>query len=124
MRNLKHICKVLSVLALSIAINGCYYDNEEDLYLGSSTCDLTNITYSKSIAPIFAANCNSCHSGKSPSGAILTDNYTSVKTYITRIKGSINHQSGFIAMPQNGSKLSVCDLAKVDVWITQGMLNN
>jgi hypothetical protein len=114
----------VSVLALTFAVSGCYYDNEEDLYLGSSTCDTTNVTYSASVAPVMAGYCNSCHSGSSPSGNIKTDSYSSVVTNIARIRGSINHQSGFQAMPQNGGSLPSCDLTKIDIWIRQGKLNN
>lgn len=110
--------------ALVLAVGGCYYDNEEDLYLGSSGCDTTNITYSASVAPVFAGYCNSCHSGSSPSGGLVTDNYNSVKANISRIRGAINHQPGFVFMPQNGGKLSACDLSKIDIWIRLGMPNN
>lgn len=115
---------LVAILAISLTVSGCYYDNEEDLYLGNSTCDTSNVTYAISVAPVFAGYCNSCHSGSSPSGNIKTDSYSSVVTNITRIRGSINHQSGFQAMPQNGGSLSSCDLTKIDIWIRQGMLNN
>ena len=115
---------LVSVLALTLTVSGCYYDNEEDLYLGSSTCDTTNVTYSTSVAPVFAGYCNSCHSGSSPSGNIKTDSYSSVVTNITRIVGAINQRSGFKPVPQNGGKLTSCDLTKIDIWIRKGMLNN
>lgn len=115
---------LFSTLLLVFSLNGCYYDNEEELYPGSTTCDTTNVTYSNSVAPVFAANCNSCHSSGSPSGNIVTDNYTSVKANISRIRGAINHQSTFSQMPQNGSKLPACTLTKIDVWINQGMQEN
>ena len=120
----RFILLLISVIALSVTITGCYYDNEEDLYLGSNTCDTTNVTYSGSIAPVFAGYCNSCHSGSNPSGGIKTDNYTSVKTNITRIRGAVNHQSGYKAMPNNGGQLSTCDRTKIDIWIRKGMLQN
>jgi len=110
--------------ALTLTISGCYYDSEEELYPGSSSCDTANVTYSASVAPVFAANCNSCHSGNAPSGNIRTDNYSSIVTNITRIRGAINHESGFMAMPQNSAKLTVCDLDKIDIWIRQGMPDN
>jgi len=115
---------LISAFAITLAITGCYYDNEEDLYLGSNTCDTTSVTYSASVAPVFAGYCNSCHSGSAPSGGIKTDSYTSVKANITRIRGAINHEPGFLAMPQNGGSLSGCDLTKIDIWIRLGMLNN
>lgn len=121
---------LVSLLALTFAISGCYNDNEVDLYLGSSTCDTTNVTYLNStsgelsIEKIFEHNCNSCHSGSTPSGNIKTDSYVSVSDNITRIRGAINHQSGFLPMPQSGGSLSTCELTKIDIWIRKGMLNN
>jgi len=115
---------LVSSLFITLTISGCYYDNEEDLYLGSNTCDTTNVTYSTSVAPVFAGYCNSCHSGNAPSGNIKTDSYSSVAANITRIRGAINHEPGFLAMPQNGGSLSGCDLTKIDIWIRQGMLDN
>lgn len=115
---------LLPALALTLSFGGCYSDNEEDLYLGSSTCDLTNVTYSTTVAPIFAAYCNSCHNSNNLSGNIATDSYTAVVANMSRIKGAINHTSGYSPMPQNGNKLSDCELSKIDTWITQGMPNN
>lgn len=121
---MKSFIKIILFTGLALAIGGCYYDNEEDLYLGSTGCDTSNITYSASVAPVFTGYCNSCHSGSSPSGGLATDNYNSVKSNITRIRGAINHQPGFLSMPQNGGKLSSCDLSKIDIWIRLGMPNN
>jgi hypothetical protein len=115
---------LISAFVITLAISGCYYDNEEDLYLGSKTCDTTNVTYSASVAPIFAGYCNSCHSGNTPSGGIKTDSYTSVVDNNVSIRGAINHEPGFLAMPENGGSLSGCDLTIIDIWIRQGMLNN
>lgn len=121
---MKLVSGIVLTFVLALTINSCYYDNEEDLYLGSTTCDTTAVTYSNSIAPVFSGYCNSCHGSSSPSGNIITDNYASVKTNISRIQGAINHQSGYIAMPQSGGKLSPCDLTKIDIWIRHGMPNN
>lgn len=113
-----------SALALSFSFTSCYYDNEEDLYPGGTTCDTTNVTYSANVAPVFAAQCNACHSGGAPAANIATDNHASVKANISRIKGAINHTSGFSPMPQGGNKLTDCELKKIDAWINKGMPNN
>ena len=115
---------LLAVFAITLAITGCYYDNEEDLYPGGSACDTTAVSYSGSVAPVFAGYCNSCHSGTSPSSGIKTDGYTAVVSNISRIRGAINHQPDYLAMPQNGGKLTACDLNKIDIWIRLGMPNN
>lgn len=112
------------LITLALSISGCYYDNEEELYPGGADCDTSNVTYSQSIAPVFAANCNSCHSGNSPSANISTDSYASVKANISRIRGAVNHESGYSPMPKDGSKLANCDLTRLDIWIRQGMPEN
>lgn len=115
---------LLSVFALALATSSCYYDNEEDLYLGSSNCDTANVTYSASVAPIMAGYCNSCHSGTSPSGNVKTDSYSSVVANSIRIQGAVNHKSGFSPMPQGEAKLSSCSLSVIDIWIRKGMPEN
>ena len=109
---------------LTLTFSGCYYDNEEDLYVGSNNCDTTNVTYSGSVVTIFADNCNSCHSGSTPSGNITTDTYDAVKLHIANIRASINFEPGHIRMPNNGSKLSNCQLSTIDAWINHGMPKN
>lgn len=114
----------IGMFALSISFTSCYYDNEEDLYPGGTACDTANVTYSANVVPLFAAQCNACHSGGAPAANIATDNYTSVKANISRIKGAINHTSGFSPMPQGGNKFTDCELKKIDAWINKGMPNN
>ena len=118
---------VLTLLLGSALLNSCYYDNEEYLYpkFGQqSTCDTLSVTYNLNIAPIFASNCNGCHSSAAPSGNIITDNYKSLSTNIAKVTLSINHLPGAKPMPQNGGQLSTCDLAKVKRWRNLGMPNN
>lgn len=112
----------ISALVLLLAVSGCYYDSEEALYLVSSTCDTSNVTYSATIAPIFAGYCNSCHSGTSPNANIATDNYPSVNANIDRIMAAIKH-TGPVPMPPGGS-LSDCDLNKMNIWFREGHPDN
>jgi hypothetical protein len=113
-----------SAIALALTMSSCYYDNEEDLYVGSNSCDISNVTYTASVAPVFAGYCNSCHSTGNPSGNIVTDNYAAVVQNMPRIWGAINHETGFSWMPKGGGSLSTCDLSKIDIWIKQGMPDN
>lgn len=114
----------LATLLLSTALTGCYYDNEEDLYIGSNLCDTSNMTFTADIKPMFAENCDQCHSGSAPQGGISTDNYQSVVTYIDRIYGSVNQLGGYRPMPDNGDKLPDCNLNKINAWIIQGLKEN
>lgn len=92
-----------------------------------ATCDTSNVTYGKTIAPILQTNCTGCHSGSAPSGGgIDLSSYSSVLTQVNsgKLWGDINHFSGFNAMPLGGSMLSSCDLNKIHVWIRAGAPNN
>lgn len=40
-----------------------------------TTSLVTGLSYGKDIAPLFARRCNSCHSGDTPDGTYLTDDY-------------------------------------------------
>lgn len=103
----------------------CAYHNEEDLY-GSANCDTAAISYATIVAPIMTTSCNNCHGGSSPSAGIRLDTYTGVKAQADGggLVGSIEHASGYSAMPQGASKLSTCNISKIKAWISQGALNN
>jgi uncharacterized membrane protein len=77
------------------------------------------------VQPIVQNQCQGCHSGSGAGGGIKLTNYTEIKASATTGKfwGSINQTAGFSAMPK-GSKLSACELAKIDSWIKRGALNN
>lgn len=110
-------------LLLAFSMFGCFYDNEEELYPGG--CDTTNVSYSKSIKPIFTANCNSCHYTGNSEGYPATDNYNDVKKNIVKITNSINYtQNSPIKMPKDAPKLSDCELTRIDIWVRNGMPNN
>jgi uncharacterized membrane protein len=109
---------------LSFFLSSCYYDNEEDLYPfdSSQSCDTLNMSYTNDIKPILEASCVSCHTTSGPSGGVVLDTYQQVKIVADngRLWGSVNHESGYSAMPQGGSKLGDCDLNKIKAWINDG----
>jgi hypothetical protein len=117
---------IAAMLTALLGINGCYYDDEENLYPQIGGCETTNITYSGTISQIMSGNCNSCHSGSAPEGNVKTDNYTDLKTIADNGKlwGVVNHETGFSQMPKDRPKLSDCDLSKIRIWIDGGALNN
>jgi hypothetical protein len=115
----------LAVLAFGLlALSGCYYDNEQDLYPGIQ-CDTSNVTYSGTIAPILNANCVQCHNSVSPSNNIDLSTYDGVHAVPTSILiGVITWQSGYPQMPKGGSQLPSCDISKIEIWIRNGEPNN
>jgi hypothetical protein len=116
---------ILLTAFVILAISGCYYRNEQDLYQESNTCNDSNVTYSATIAPIFEAYCNSCHYPNNPNSDVVTDNYASDTIFHKRITGAINWESNYVKMPKDaGAKIPTCDLLKIDTWIRQGMQHN
>jgi mono/diheme cytochrome c family protein len=87
-------------------------------------CDSSNVTYGVQVTAIMN-NCVSCHNASNPSGNIRLDNYTNVKTQVDngKLKGSIENTAGFSPMPQGG-KISDCNIAIINKWISEGALNN
>lgn len=85
-------------------------------------CDTTNVKFSTFVAPIIQNKCQGCHSTQAP----LLTNYTQIKASIQtgKFAGSINHASGFSAMPKGSAKLPFCELSKINAWIKGGALNN
>jgi hypothetical protein len=121
---------VAAGLMFVFLIPSCYYDNVEDLYpFEASACDTTNITYSKTIAPIMEANCNTCHNSITSNGnpPVITADYPGLFVVAENKKlwNAVDHLNGGSRdMPQNANKLSDCDLAKINTWIKAGYPDN
>lgn len=124
----KVVIKLTGFVLVVFAVTSCYYDNEEYLYpdLPGGECDTTGITYAGFVAPLLAANCNTCHSEAAPQGNVVTSTYDGLKIVVNsgQFRKAINHEQGALPMPQNGSKLSSCNLKKIDAWINQGAPQN
>jgi hypothetical protein len=125
---MRKILKGIFILSSMIVLfSSCYNDNEYDLYPYAATpCDSTSTTYSKTMVPIMAANCNSCHATTLASGGVITDTWEGLSTVALNGKlwGGVSWAPGYKTMPNQGSQLSTCDLAKIKNWINQGAPNN
>ncbi len=69
--------------------------------------------------------CVGCHNSASSGGGFNLSDYNGVITAISNNKllGSIKHQSGFIAMPQNAAQISQCEIAAIEKWVINGHPN-
>ena len=109
---------------------GCYYDSAEGLYGTPGVgCDTTVTNFGTEVKPILQSYCISCHSNSAAigsGGGIKLQDYADVKTYADngKLMGTINHSSGYLAMPKGGGKLTDCEILKIQTWITRGTLNN
>lgn len=116
---------ILSLSAITI-FNSCYYDNEEELYAGSTVCDTTNNVYNGTIQAIIARSCvGGCHEQAVGSAGIILDSYVNLKNEIMngQVMCSIRHE-GCSPMPKNQSKLSDCDINNLQAWIDSGYPEN
>jgi hypothetical protein len=114
-----------AVLPLAFLACGCYYDNEEYLYLQVS-CDTSTVTFSLTVKPILQSNCTQCHNNVSPSGSIDLSTYEGVAAAVNsgRLLGAISHEAGYSPMPKNADKLGSCPILQITVWINMGIPNN
>jgi hypothetical protein len=91
-----------------------------------NACDTATFTFAGAVAPIMNTYCMGCHNPTSLGGGYDLSTYTGVKAVVAsgRLMGSINHTSGYSAMPLGGSQLSSCQVTQIQKWINAGALNN
>lgn len=123
---------LIPFVPLALSLSSCYYDNFRELHPESALpnaangCDTSGtMSYSVHIVPIVEANCTqSCHNGTG-SGHTLTS-YADVQNDAANgtFYGSVVQDGTAQAMPQNGSKLPLCDIVKIKKWVDAGAPNN
>ena len=95
---------------------------------GGSDCDTTNSQYMADVVPILTSNCYRCHGTTTNSGSsgLVLEGYSNLKPYAESgtLIGVITHAAGFPPMPQDGGKLSDCNINKIKSWIANGIQNN
>lgn len=89
-------------------------------------CDTSNVTFAASVQPILQTYCNGCHTGSAPSGGIDYSTYAGTRPTALngKLLGSVQHASGYVAMPQNANKLSACNISIIKAWVDAGAPNN
>ncbi len=119
--------KISALLLIVFCVSGCYYDKYNKLYppVSETTCDSLNVTYSVSVKDIMNNYCIGCHNASTASGGATLDSYSSILPWVQsgQLMGDVKQLSGFISMPP-GSKLSDCDIAKLQKWVNDGAPNN
>lgn len=126
---MKIIFSLFVIIVCVVSLNSCYYDKEELLYgVSNGPCTDTTgtVSYAQKVVPVLQQYCYSCHTGSFPSGSILMGTHANDKVIAQngKLYGSINHSSGYVAMPEGMPKLSSCQIAVIKKWIDSGMPNN
>lgn len=114
------------LLILSFSVSSCYYSNEEDVYGGSVTCDITKAKYSERVKEIIQSNCTSCHGAGLQEAGFRIDNYDGLKGMAESglLLKVIKHESGVVPMPYAQLKMSDCNIAIIEEWVKNGALND
>jgi hypothetical protein len=109
---------LLGALLLLVISNSCKKESD----VGSYDCSAVVATYTGDIKTIMDKNCVSCHNSSSKGSGYDLSTYNSVKSSASSqaFLGSIEHRSGYDAMPKGGSKLSQTDIQKIYCWINSG----
>ena len=114
---------ILMCLALIlIIVEGCYYDNEEELY-GITVCNVTNVSFANDIMPIIQGNCavSGCHiAGGSGNG--IMENYSQVKAKVDN--GSFQHRVLDLRDMPPSYALTDCQIQYLQAWIDAGAPDN
>lgn len=89
------------------------------------SCDSVNVSFANQVNPLLNQYCINCHSAGNNTGVDL-DSYAGVLVSANSgsLFGSINHDTGFDAMPQGSPKWNICDISIVKNWIAEGAQNN
>jgi len=108
-----------------ILLNGCYYDNERDLY-GDDACEELTPTFSAGVLSIFNRDCYQCHTNALMLGNVSLEGYENVIPYVEdgSLLGSVEHINGFSPMPKDRNRLTDCEVKIIRDWIEQGALDN
>jgi uncharacterized membrane protein len=119
----------LLAVIIMLSTSSCYYDNNEDLYPGQSTCDTVNVSFAKDIKPLIDAQCVGCHNTQSPTAGISLSTHGEIQVYANsgKLFGVLSWTppyTGTKQMPPSGPKWSNCNLSKLNSWIKKGAPNN
>lgn len=119
----------LFMLPLMAVLQGCYTDNEEDLYpVAAGGCNTSSVTYSGTVKAIVAQSCAyaGCHAGSPAASGINLEAHAGLQAIATsgQLLGVINHASGYSPMPKNGPKLPQCSIDQIAQWVGAGAPDN
>jgi cytochrome c553 len=121
MKMLKLVLPIIAVMAL-VSLNACSDDTTTPTT--NTPAEVAKTTYTADAEPILTAKCNllTCHNSSSTKGKV--DTYSNAKAFAAggRMVGALKHEDGYEAMPAYSPKLSDEDIATIEKWISDGLL--
>lgn len=89
-------------------------------------CNSEETSFSANIFPLIQDQCLGCHQPTNALGDINLSDYAHVRTFAANglLMGSIKHDAGYDAMPPTGNKMTDCQIAQIQNWISEGAQDN
>ena len=116
---------ILLLAAMVLSMEGCYYDNEEDLYPGTF-CDTADVNYSGEIDAIVQGKCAipGCHVAGGDGNGDFTV-FSELSDFATdgTLLRSVRREAGALGMPPSGP-LRDCEIRQIELWVASGNPNN
>ena len=119
---MKKLFQLIVVIGISFSMSSCYYDSiyEPIANDGGDDGDVTEITFSNDIAPIFGF-CSNCHNGSQVPDLREENAYNSlVPDYVIEFDAEASPL--FIKLDDGHQNLPQSRLDLVKAWIDQGAL--
>jgi hypothetical protein len=131
-------CLLLTGVLLVVSY-ACTYHKGEAVNPAGCTTAISNVSFSAEIQPILTTNCATagCHSGNNPEGNLNLEASKSYAALSKPGKGYIDTNnpkfsvlySSLVStsdpMPPLGQQpLSACDLKRIEIWMSEGALDN
>lgn len=92
----------------------------------AEACNLTNVTFSKTINLIVLNSCSSCHSSSYAKGGVVLSNYNDIQAIAKsgKLVGTVTATGYSLMPPPPSSALSSCKIDQIKTWVTAGSPNN
>jgi hypothetical protein len=121
----KLVLATIVVGGIMFYLSGCAKESADRLSQGS-TCDTTNVSYSKQILPILQDNCYTCHQGSAASSGIDLSDFATLQAHVANgdLVSAVTHNGKVTPMPYELPQLPSCEVNTIVAWVDQGALNN
>jgi hypothetical protein len=121
----KFLLAALVAGAFVLYLSGCAKESADRLSAGS-TCDTTDVSYSKQILPILEDNCYTCHQGATASSGIDLSNFATLQAHVANgdLVSAVTHTGSVTPMPYELPMLPSCEVNTIVAWVHQGALDN
>ena len=89
-------------------------------------CNSENASFTNDVWPIIANQCLGCHQPSNSLGDVNLEDFVHVRSFALtgQLLGSLNHTNGYTVMPETSLKLTDCQIATIQNWMTEGVQDN